>query len=194
MTWPNLTKPNLSATRKTRLSHPSLTSRPVRQVTTITQVAKAALTPRSHGSPRAPYSSGGHGHACRHDHPVAQVAMVAPRSNTAGTLLLFNNWVRTAKKTQHFTITKMNLLTLFEEIIAVYSENHTKQNMQTYRLSSRLDRYLPLGFKGLILYESWHIGHWNDWLQTGQMRCNSQYERWSVCLHHLVKHACSTSY
>jgi hypothetical protein len=30
------------------------------------------------------------------------------------------------KKTQHFTITKVNWLTLFEEIIAVYSENHTK--------------------------------------------------------------------
>jgi hypothetical protein len=30
---------------------------------------------------------------------VAQVATVAPRSSTAGTLLLFNNSVRTAKKT-----------------------------------------------------------------------------------------------
>jgi hypothetical protein len=34
--------------------------------------------------------------------------------------------VRTAKKSQHFTITKINWLTLFREIIAVYSENHTK--------------------------------------------------------------------
>jgi hypothetical protein len=39
---------------------------------------------------------------------------------------LFNNSVRTAKKTQHFTITKINWLTLFKEIIAVYSEKHTK--------------------------------------------------------------------
>jgi hypothetical protein len=39
---------------------------------------------------------------------------------------IFNNSVRTAKKTQHFTITKINWLTLFKEIIAVYSENRTK--------------------------------------------------------------------
>jgi hypothetical protein len=38
----------------------------------------------------------------------------------------FKNSVRTAKKTQHFTITKINWLTLFEEIIAVYCENHKK--------------------------------------------------------------------
>jgi hypothetical protein len=57
---------------------------------------------------------------------VAQVAMVALRSNTAGTLLLFNNSVRQAKKTQHFTFTKISLLTLSKEIIAVYTENHTK--------------------------------------------------------------------
>jgi hypothetical protein len=57
---------------------------------------------------------------------VAQVATVTPRSSTAITLLLFNNSVRTAKKTEHFTITKISLLTLFKEIIAVYPENHTK--------------------------------------------------------------------
>jgi hypothetical protein len=34
--------------------------------------------------------------------------------------------VHTAKKTQHFTKTKINWLTLFKEIIAVYSENHMK--------------------------------------------------------------------
>jgi hypothetical protein len=36
--------------------------------------------------------------------------------------LIFNNSVRTAKKTPHFTITQINRLTLFKEIIAVYSE------------------------------------------------------------------------
>jgi hypothetical protein len=36
------------------------------------------------------------------------------------------NSVRTAKKTQHFTITNINWLTLFKEIIAVYCENNTK--------------------------------------------------------------------
>jgi hypothetical protein len=40
--------------------------------------------------------------------------------------MLFKNSVRAAKKTQHFTITKINCLTLFKEIIAVYTENHTK--------------------------------------------------------------------
>jgi hypothetical protein len=40
--------------------------------------------------------------------------------------MLFKNSVRTSKKTQHFTITKINWVTLFKEILAVYSENHTK--------------------------------------------------------------------
>jgi hypothetical protein len=38
--------------------------------------------------------------------------------------MLFKNSVRTSKRTQHFTITKLNWLTLFKEINAVYSENH----------------------------------------------------------------------
>jgi hypothetical protein len=40
--------------------------------------------------------------------------------------IIFKNSVRTAKKTPHFTVTKINRLTLFKEIIAVYSENYTK--------------------------------------------------------------------
>jgi hypothetical protein len=36
------------------------------------------------------------------------------------------NSVRTSKRTPHFTITKINWLTLFKEIIAVYTEKHTK--------------------------------------------------------------------
>jgi hypothetical protein len=36
------------------------------------------------------------------------------------------NSVRTEKKTQLFTITKINWLTLFKEIIAIYSKNQTK--------------------------------------------------------------------
>jgi hypothetical protein len=40
--------------------------------------------------------------------------------------IIFKHSVRTAKKTQLFTITKINWLTLIKEIIAVYSENHTK--------------------------------------------------------------------
>jgi hypothetical protein len=40
--------------------------------------------------------------------------------------MLFKNSVRTSKRTPYFTITKINWLTLFKEIIAVYSENHAK--------------------------------------------------------------------
>jgi hypothetical protein len=40
--------------------------------------------------------------------------------------MLFKNSVRTSKRTQHFTITKINWLTLFKEIITGYTENHTK--------------------------------------------------------------------
>jgi hypothetical protein len=43
--------------------------------------------------------------------------------------MLFKNPIRTSKRTPHFTITKINWLTLFKEIIIVYSENHTKQTV-----------------------------------------------------------------
>jgi hypothetical protein len=41
-------------------------------------------------------------------------------------MMVFKNSVRTAKKTPHFTVTKINRLTLFKEIIAVYSESQTE--------------------------------------------------------------------
>jgi hypothetical protein len=72
-------------------------------------------------------------------------------STALRTLLLFKNSVRTAKKTPHFTITKINWLTLFKEIIAAYTENHTKQKMQTYILSSMWHKFLPLGFKKVYI-------------------------------------------
>jgi hypothetical protein len=40
--------------------------------------------------------------------------------------MLLKNSVCTSKKTPHFTITKVNWLMVFKEIIAVYSENHAK--------------------------------------------------------------------
>jgi hypothetical protein len=40
--------------------------------------------------------------------------------------VMFKNSVRAAKKTPHLTVTKINWLTLFKEIIAVYSENRTR--------------------------------------------------------------------
>jgi hypothetical protein len=42
--------------------------------------------------------------------------------------MLFKNPVRTSKRTPHFTITKINWLTLFKEIILDYNEKHK----QTY--------------------------------------------------------------
>jgi len=49
--------------------------------------------------------------------------------------MLFKNSVRTSKRTPHFTITKINWLTLFKEIIAVYSENHTKPTNTKYSVT-----------------------------------------------------------
>jgi hypothetical protein len=40
--------------------------------------------------------------------------------------IIFKDSVRTAKKTQLFTITKINWLMLFKEIIPVCTENRTK--------------------------------------------------------------------
>jgi hypothetical protein len=49
--------------------------------------------------------------------------------------LIFKNSVRTANKTQHFSITKINWLMLFKEIIAVYTENHTKLTDKKYKVA-----------------------------------------------------------
>jgi hypothetical protein len=40
--------------------------------------------------------------------------------------MLFKNSARTPKRSPNFTITSINFLTLFKEIITVYSENHAK--------------------------------------------------------------------
>jgi hypothetical protein len=39
---------------------------------------------------------------------------------------VFKNLVRTSKRTKHVTITKISWIILFQETIAVYSENPTK--------------------------------------------------------------------
>jgi hypothetical protein len=49
-------------------------------------------------------------------------------------LTIFKKSVRTAKKTKNFTVTKINRLTLFKEIIAVYSENRTEHANTNARL------------------------------------------------------------
>jgi hypothetical protein len=40
--------------------------------------------------------------------------------------IIFKNPVLTSKKTQYVSMTTVSLLMLFEETLAVYSENHTK--------------------------------------------------------------------
>jgi hypothetical protein len=53
--------------------------------------------------------------------------------------MLFKNSVRTSKRTPHFTITNINWLTLFKEIIAVYSENHMEHKQNAALLTVRAD-------------------------------------------------------
>jgi hypothetical protein len=48
--------------------------------------------------------------------------------------MLFKNPVRTSKRTLHFTITEINWLTLFNEIITVYSENRMKTQSAQLRM------------------------------------------------------------
>jgi hypothetical protein len=61
--------------------------------------------------------------------------------------MLFNNSDRTSKRTQHSTITKINRLMLFKEIVAVYNENHTKLINTKYKYTDRISG--PLSLKGL---------------------------------------------
>jgi hypothetical protein len=63
-----------------------------------------------------------------------------------------------SSKTQHVSITKINWLILFKEIIAVYYENHTKhintlcgQNIGLMNVKNG-GIYLPLQFEGSNLY------------------------------------------
>jgi hypothetical protein len=67
--------------------------------------------------------------------------------------MLFKNSVHTSKRTPNFTITSINFLTLFKEIIAVYIENHAKPINTKFSITdcqSRWFIWLPLGLKGLI--------------------------------------------
>jgi hypothetical protein len=66
--------------------------------------------------------------------------------------MLFKYPVRTSKRTPHFTITQINRLTLFKEIIAVHGENHAKPINTKFSITECQIRwfiYLPLGLEGL---------------------------------------------
>jgi hypothetical protein len=68
------------------------------------------------------------------------------------------------KKTSHFRITKINWLSLFKQIISVYSENHTKPTNTKWRFIdcwNRWDIQLPLGFKGLLIYSIHYEGQYD---------------------------------
>jgi hypothetical protein len=55
--------------------------------------------------------------------------------------MLFKNPVRTSKRTPHFTVTEIKWLMLSKEMIAVYSENHTKPINTKYSVT---DKYCEL--------------------------------------------------
>jgi hypothetical protein len=42
---------------------------------------------------------------------------------------MFKNSVPTSERTRHYTITKINYVTLFKQIIAVYGDNHKYQTV-----------------------------------------------------------------
>jgi hypothetical protein len=49
--------------------------------------------------------------------------------------ITFSISVRTSKRTRHLTIRSINWLMLFEELIAVYTENHSKPTNTNYRFT-----------------------------------------------------------
>jgi hypothetical protein len=53
--------------------------------------------------------------------------------------MLFKNPVRTSKRTPHFTITKINWLTLFKQIIAFYTDNLTEPINRKCRVTVTAD-------------------------------------------------------
>jgi len=67
--------------------------------------------------------------------------------------MLFKKSVRTSKRTPHFTITNINWLTLFKEIIPVYSEN---------RMTTQPSRNEPVEFTEVcsmwLLRDGWTDG------------------------------------
>jgi hypothetical protein len=68
--------------------------------------------------------------------------------------MLFKNSVRTSKRTPHFTITTINWLTLFKEIITIYKPHRLHKNAEVKKLQAI---FLPLhrrsnGFENTIMH------------------------------------------
>jgi len=55
--------------------------------------------------------------------------------------MLFKNSVRTSKRTQHFTITKIDWLTLFKKITTIHSKNKTKHINAIYEVTDGKSRW-----------------------------------------------------
>jgi hypothetical protein len=73
--------------------------------------------------------------------------------------MLFKNPVRTSKRTPHCTITEINWLMLFKEIIAVYSENHIEAEARliifknSVRTSKRTPHFTITAINWLTLFK-----------------------------------------
>jgi hypothetical protein len=72
--------------------------------------------------------------------------------------MIFKNSARTAKKTQHVTITKIIWLTQFKEIIAVCCENLTKSTDAVGRMQTYLLLKAVLGFQRVNMQHSGPCG------------------------------------
>jgi hypothetical protein len=86
--------------------------------------------------------------------------------------MLFKNSVRTSKRTPHFTITKINWLMLFKEVVAVYSDNHTKPINTKRSITDCQSRWLiqlPLGLKGLKMVNVYSCFCDNEKSKTEEM-------------------------
>jgi hypothetical protein len=61
--------------------------------------------------------------------------------------VIFKNSVHTAKKTQHITVTEINWLTLFKEIITLQWESYEthKYKMQSYWLLKQVGHIVTTG-------------------------------------------------
>jgi hypothetical protein len=69
---------------------------------------------------------------------VTQISSVQPFEAEARVSNI-SEFIHTSNRTQHFTVTKINWLMLFKEIIAVCSENHTTSGIKNkfYRFLRR---------------------------------------------------------
>jgi hypothetical protein len=92
---------------------------------TCTVIIRSPLSP---GRQVAKYVTGAH------------FAAVARRISTAEILLLLIDLVRTAWKAWHFTIMKIILLTLFKEIIAIHTKNHSKHKYSDLQTVKKVEQ------------------------------------------------------